>query len=136
MKEGVASREQEVHRLVKQEERAGNKITTIQSTLQAKETAVNQLVSSIKQEPGEENGQKSESAITKGETKPSEEQELQLLEFLQQVDVLAELKEKLLDAKEAKWDLERRIRAATTESVQLKEQLADMEAEVVSSVPE
>ena len=118
MKEDVVARDQEVHQLIKKEERVGKKITTIQSTIQEKETAitVSQLVSAVKDE-----------------TQFDEEQELQLLDFLQLSAELVELKENLLEVKEEKWDLERRIRSATSESAQLKEKLADMESEVVSS---
>ena len=134
-KESIESKEQELNRLIKQEEKAANKTTALQSTTADKEKTVNQLLLKIKQQ---NNGVGNNRISGTNQTKEEEDQndssnESQLLEYLELLEELADLKERLLEAKEEKWELERRISAVKSECAYQKENLSVMEAEMVST---
>ena len=136
-KESIESRQQEVHHIQKQEETIGSEITATQSTILEKEKENNQLLLKIKQEVGLEANKKPH--IQQQRENKEEEQvdddgdgESKIVRFLELVEQIVDLKEKLLNAKEQKWELERQAATAMSECAQLREKLSEMEAEIVS----
>ena len=136
-KETIESRQQEVHHLQKQEETISSEITATQSTILEKEKENNQLLMKIKQEIGLEVNKKPH--IQQQKENKEEEQvnddgdgESRIVRFLELVEQIVDLKEKLLNAKEQKWELERQAATAMSECAQLREKLSEMEAVIVS----
>ena len=127
IKEAIELKEQEVNRLVKQEEKVTSKTTALQSTTTGKEKTVNHLLLRIKQKGNNSTNQMEE------EDQNDSNDESKLLEYLELLEELADLKEQLLEAKEEKWELERRISAMRSEYAHYKENLSAMEAEMVSN---